>query len=94
MFSNKAQNVLSSDMNLYPNPATDIIHAEMKIGNGSTYKYKINITNSEGKLMATAASSQPNWQNNVAAFVPGTYIMQVVNGNDNSVIGFKKFIKQ
>ncbi|MFC0516593.1 T9SS type A sorting domain-containing protein [Mucilaginibacter angelicae] len=94
MFSNKAQNTISSIMNLYPNPATDVIHAEMKIGNGSAYKYKINITNSEGKLMATATSSQPNWQNNVAAFVPGTYIMQVVNGNDNSVIGFKKFIKQ
>ncbi|MDB5147245.1 MAG: C-terminal target protein, partial [Mucilaginibacter sp.] len=94
MFTNKAQNVLSSNMNLYPNPATDVIHAEMKIGNNSTLKYKINITNSEGKLMATATSSQPNWQNNVAAFVPGTYIMQVVNGNDNSVIGFKKFIKQ
>lgn len=94
MFSNKAQNVLSSNMSLYPNPATDVIHAEMKIGNGSTYKYKINITNSEGKLITTATSSQPNWQNNVAAFVPGTYIMQVVNGNDNTVIGFKKFIKQ
>jgi hypothetical protein len=94
MFANKPQNTISSIICLYPNPATDVIHAEMLIGNGSTVKYKINITNSEGKVIATATSSQSNWQNNVAAFVPGTYIMQVVNSKDNTVLGFKKFIKQ
>jgi hypothetical protein len=94
MFANKPQNTISSIISLYPNPATDVIHAEMLIGNGSTVKYKINITNSEGKVIATATSSQSNWQNNVAAFVPGTYIMQVVNSKDNTVVGFKKFIKQ
>ncbi|WP_121809801.1 T9SS type A sorting domain-containing protein [Mucilaginibacter kameinonensis] len=94
MFTNKPQNTLSANMNLYPNPATDVIHAEMQFNNGSAIKYKINITNSEGKLMATATSSQANWQNNVASYVPGTYIMQVVNSNDNTVVGFKKFIKK
>lgn len=94
MFTNKPENTISSVMNLYPNPAIDVIHTEMKIGDGNTFKYKINITNSEGKVMATATSSQPNWQNNVASFVPGTYIMQVVSSKDNTVIGYKKFIKQ
>jgi len=94
MFANKPQNAISSFISLYPNPAIDVIHAEMLIGNGGTVKYKINITNSEGKVIATATSSQSNWQNNVAAFVPGTYIMQVVNSKDNTVVGFKKFIKQ
>jgi hypothetical protein len=94
MFTNKPQNTLSANMSLYPNPATDVIHAEMQFNNANAIKYKINITNSEGKLMATATSSQANWQNNVAGFVPGTYIMQVVNSNDNTVVGFKKFIKK
>lgn len=94
MFTNKPANTISNTMSLYPNPATDIIHAEMKIANNSTFNYKISITNSEGKVIATAISAQANWQNNVASFIPGTYIMQVVNSKDNSIIGIQKFIKQ
>jgi len=94
MFANKTQSAISSIMSLYPNPATDVINAKMKIDNNSSFNYKISITNSEGRIIATATSSQSNWQNNVAAFIPGTYIMQVVNSRDNSVIGFQKFIKQ
>ncbi|SEN49114.1 hypothetical protein SAMN05192574_103323 [Mucilaginibacter gossypiicola] len=94
MFANNTQNTISSIMSLYPNPATDVINAKMKIDNNSNFNYKISITNSEGKIIATATSSQANWQNNVASFIPGTYIMQVVNSKDNSVIGFQKFIKQ
>lgn len=94
MYADTKTNIIAETMNIYPNPATDVIHAQMLLKNDGAINYKINITNSEGKVMATATSSQPTWQNNVGAFIPGTYIMQVVNSSNNTVIGVKKFIKK
>ncbi|AYL96300.1 T9SS type A sorting domain-containing protein [Mucilaginibacter celer] len=83
-----------SKISLYPNPTVDIVRTEVQPNGESRVKYKINITNVEGKIMASTTSSQPQWQNNVSSFAPGTYIMQVLNSGDNSIIGFKKFIKK
>ncbi|MEO3403163.1 T9SS type A sorting domain-containing protein [Mucilaginibacter sp. CAU 1740] len=94
MYADTKTNVIAETMNIYPNPATDVIHAQMLLKNDGTVKYKVNITNSEGKVMATATTSQATWQNNVGSFIPGTYIMQVVNSSNNTVIGVKKFVKK
>jgi hypothetical protein len=94
MYADTKTNVIAETMNIYPNPATDVIHAQMLLKNDGAVKYKVNITNSEGKVMATATTSQATWQNNVGSFIPGTYIMQVVNSSNNTVIGVKKFIKK
>lgn len=94
MYADTKTNVIAETMNIYPNPATDVVHAQMLLKNDGPINYKVNITNSEGKIMATVNTSQASWQNNVGSFIPGTYIMQVVNSRDNTIIGVKKFIKK
>jgi hypothetical protein len=46
-----------------------------------------------GLIVKTANSSQPSWQDNVSNLLPGTYIIQVVNNYDKSLIGKSKFVK-
>lgn len=93
MFTAKPQHEISN-INLYPNPAVDVIHAQIDAGSQTNVNYKINITNSEGKVLSTSTSSSSYWQNNVGGLVPGTYIMQIMSSKDNTVIGVKKFIKK
>ncbi|AYL96301.1 T9SS type A sorting domain-containing protein [Mucilaginibacter celer] len=88
------KNTISEVMSIYPNPATDVVYAQMRLKTNGPINYRINITNMEGKVVATANASQASWQNNVDAFIPGTYIMQVVDVKDNTLLGVKKFIKK
>jgi trimeric autotransporter adhesin len=58
-----------------------------------TPSYKIKIISITGSVITTATSSQPIWQNNVGNLLPGTYIIQVVNSNDTSLVGKSTFVK-
>jgi len=55
--------------------------------------YGIKIVNSIGYVIKTATVSQPSWQTDISSLLPGTYIIQVVNNNNKSVIGKSTFIK-
>ncbi len=55
--------------------------------------YGIKIISTTGSVIKSANSSQPTWQSNISSLVPGTYIIQVVNNSDQSVIGKSTFIK-
>lgn len=55
--------------------------------------YAIRIVNITGKVVKSAISAQPNWQDNIQTLIPGTYIIQVVNNSDNSVVGKTTFVK-
>jgi sugar lactone lactonase YvrE len=55
--------------------------------------YGIKIINNMGSVIKTATSSQANWQDNVSNLLPGTYIIQVVNNSNKSVIGKSTFVK-
>ena len=58
-----------------------------------TSSYGIKIINVTGSVIKTATSSQVNWHDNVGDLLPGTYIIQVVNNADKSVIGKSTFVK-
>jgi hypothetical protein len=58
-----------------------------------TQSYNIKIINITGAVLKTATSSQSTWQDNVDNLKPGTYIIQVVNSNNNSVVGKRTFVK-
>lgn len=94
MYNNNTPEKLITNISVSPNPATDIIRTEVQAPGEANVNYKINIANSLGKVLISSTSSQPYWQNNVSNFLPGTYIMQVINAKDNSLIGIKKFIKK
>jgi len=61
--------------------------------NISTQSYNIKIISITGTVIKTALSSLPDWHDNVSTLTPGTYIIQVTNASDNSVVGKSTFVK-
>ncbi|MDB4920820.1 T9SS type A sorting domain-containing protein [Mucilaginibacter sp.] len=59
----------------------------------SNQSYAIKIVNVLGAIVKSATSSQPNWQDDVATLLPGTYIIQVLNNTDKSLVGKTTFVK-
>ena len=59
----------------------------------SPKSYDIKIISITGAIIKTAKSSQSNWQENLTGLLPGTYIIQVVNSSDQSLVGKSTFIK-
>jgi hypothetical protein len=61
--------------------------------NTSSASYNIKIVSITGEVIKTATTTSVNWQDNVSSLSPGTYIIQVINNKDNSVVGKSTFIK-
>jgi hypothetical protein len=55
--------------------------------------YAIRIININGKVMRSATSSSATWQTNVSSLTPGTYVIEVVNNSNSTVVGKSTFIK-
>ena len=55
--------------------------------------YGIKIVSMTGAVLKQTTSSSPNWQSDVSGYMPGTYIIQVVNSKDNSMVGKGTFVK-
>jgi trimeric autotransporter adhesin len=77
--------------------AASVVNSGHAIGLGGNpddvIVYGIKIINITGRIVKTATSSQPNWQEDVAGLSPGTYIIQVQNNFDNSLVGKRTFTK-
>jgi len=108
-------NAANSNINIYPNPAKNVINLVMQSlrttdpNTGSTITmsktanvlskkaanttYNIKIVNITGLVVKTAVSAQPTWQNDVSDLPPGTYIVQVLNNFDKSLVGKGTFVK-
>ena len=55
--------------------------------------YGIKIISITGRIVKAATSTQPNWQDDVTGLPPGTYIVQVLNNSNNSLVGKGTFVK-
>ena len=55
--------------------------------------YGIKIISITGMVLKQTTSASPTWQADVSGYMPGTYVIQVVNSKDNSVIGKGTFVK-
>ena len=97
MYSSLSNSIASSGITIYPNPATSNVNlyivntAATSANNNVTYN--ITVVNSTGTIIKTDVSSKPTWQYSVGSLIPGTYMIQVVNNNDKSLVGKGKFIK-
>jgi hypothetical protein len=61
---------------------------------GSTpQSYDIKIISITGSVVRSETSASANWQSNVSALSPGTYVIQVINDKDKSLVGRGTFIK-
>lgn len=59
----------------------------------SGQSYAIKIVNVSGNVVKSAISSQPSWQDDIGTLLPGTYIIQVLNNTDKSLVGKTTFVK-
>jgi hypothetical protein len=89
---------VANPISVYPNPASSIINLSvaqtpLTAANAGTAPYKIIITSITGTVVKTAVSAGVTWQSNVGGFLPGTYVIQVINKTNNSLVGSAKFIK-
>ena len=58
-----------------------------------TNNYSVKIVSTSGVVIKTLSTTNPNWQTDVSSLMPGTYIVQVSNQGDNSLIGQATFVK-
>ena len=99
MYSNMSNNLLSNAVSVYPNPATNTINVSLtssaiKLQNASNNgSFAITITGSNGIVVKKAVASKTDWQGAIGNLLPGSYVVQVVNNQDNTVVGKSKFVK-
>jgi trimeric autotransporter adhesin len=80
-------------LSCYPNPAINTINLSFDPKSQGNITYDIRVTNSAGMIVKYAQVTEPSWQSNVSNLLTGTYLIQVTNKKDNSVVGQAKFVK-
>jgi hypothetical protein len=88
----------SVNIRVYPNPTTSAINLSIlqdnsKLANFKVDSYSIKIVNSFGMIVKEAISKQSDWKGNVGDLQPGTYMVQVTNGANSSLVGIASFVK-
>ncbi|HEX3384179.1 MAG TPA: T9SS type A sorting domain-containing protein, partial [Mucilaginibacter sp.] len=82
-----------TSLTLFPNPVVNTINLTIVPKSQGKATYGIMISNSTGLVVKSATTSDVNWQNNVSDLLPGSYLVQVVDNKNNSIIGQLKFVK-
>ena len=83
----------SHPVSLYPNPTRNVINLTINVPNSATGKYRVMLSNSLGIVVRSATLNQASWGANVSDLLTGTYLIQVVNTANNSLVGQAKFVK-
>jgi len=55
--------------------------------------YDIKIISVTGSVITSVTSSSSTWQDNVTTLSPGTYIVEVINSKDKTLVGKSTFVK-
>jgi len=101
--------VAKSNISIYPNPTNGVVNLAIQSNNAAggslslnlgapvtpvgSQAYDIKIINITGSVIKSETSANANWQSNVSTLSPGTYIIQVVNDKDKSLVGKGTFVK-
>jgi hypothetical protein len=91
MYSNTST-LASDNISVYPNPTKGALNLNITAPNSTSLIHNIKIVNSTGLVMKSGTTTQQNWQTNVGDLLPGSYIIQVTDKNDN-LIGRGTFVK-
>jgi len=92
LYSDKSNN-LAGNISIYPNPVNSTLNLAIASQSAESASYNIIITSSSGAVVKQAITNEPNWQGAVNNLLPGTYLVQVINNKDKSLVGNSKFIK-
>jgi len=89
--------VSALNVSVYPNPAASSISLsvarEQKFSSFKIDPYDIKIVNSSGEVVKTGSSQQESWNASIGDLQPGTYVVQVTNSSNKSLIGITSFVK-
>ncbi|MBB3054948.1 T9SS type A sorting domain-containing protein [Mucilaginibacter gotjawali] len=99
VYPNPASNVINLAIS---EPATGSLPGVSSLPNtlnqgasgSSNTSYSIKIVNITGLVIKSVTTTQTVCQANIGSLLPGTYIIQVLNNKDNSIVGKTTFIKQ
>jgi hypothetical protein len=85
----------SSNMfTVYPNPAYGPINISINTTiNKQPVMYQLKIYDIKGSVVLQRASTSSNWKEDVSGFIPGLYIMQLIDGN-GTTLGQAKLLKK
>ncbi|GGH15913.1 hypothetical protein GCM10007352_24990 [Mucilaginibacter phyllosphaerae] len=78
---------------VFPNPVSSTINLSVVGQQSNSTSYTIVISNSNGEIVKSVTSPQPNWQDNVGNLIPGSYFIRVTNNKTKTDLGIAKFIK-
>jgi hypothetical protein len=106
---NASDNIAKNTVNVYPNPAKSTVNLSIvpafslnsmvtqsiaaTANTTANVVYNIKIVNNTGSVVKIATTTQPDWSYDVSGLLPGTYVVQVSNNTDKSLIATNKFIK-
>ncbi|MGN6641136.1 MAG: T9SS type A sorting domain-containing protein, partial [Mucilaginibacter sp.] len=81
------------NVSCYPNPAAHDINLTIIPKKPGETSYTIRVTNSVGMTVRYAVIKNTQWQDNISNLLNGTYLIQVVENKNNSIVGQTKFVK-
>jgi hypothetical protein len=99
MYANTGDTIALNGMMVYPNPTNGPMNLAINVNSNASNgalpspSYHIQVTNNLGVIVKTSTSSQPVWQTDVSALMPGTYIITVINATNNTLVGKSAFVK-
>lgn len=92
MYANTNNTIANNWLSVYPNPTAETINVKISQPNASS-NYNIQLTNSSGIMLKSVNITDLYWKNNVSNFVPGTYIIKVIDNKTRQLVGVSKFVK-
>jgi hypothetical protein len=92
MYSNTGT-LVTNNISVYPNPTNGALNLNiLNSASTSSTVYNIKIVNATGLVIKTATSTIQTWQTNVGSLIPGSYMLQVTD-NNNNLVGRGTFVK-
>jgi hypothetical protein len=83
----------ATSLTCYPNPAVNTINLAITPKAQGNTTYNVKISNNTGLVIKNTMITGTTWQNNVSDLLTGTYLIQVTDSKDNSIVGQTKFVK-
>jgi len=85
--------IISKIKNTISSPSGSLADGPITTPTTISNSYFVKIVSTAGVVIKTMSTTNPRWQTDVSSLMPGTYIMQVANQSDNSLVGQVTFVK-
>ena len=90
--NNGGNDIANNNISVYPNPTTGPVSLIINKSSGAP-SFNIRIVNNIGALIKESNAIKSSWQTDMSRLLPGAYFIQVINKNDNSLVGKTTIVK-